>query len=892
MYTTGNLLVDHAYKHVWSAPGQDKQYIIAPTRISPRRGDIWTTKLGMSNYNLPSQGDRYDVFTFGDLPPTLLGMSDLMSTWVSASVHSECKNLLIDIYNQNGVRFPLHLTWFLYTRHGGLVIAMKRQREYESFKFEQVYLRWRSAAYYRLKDVLTPNTVEVGYHRYIENTGGYLNFRNKVSLLKGRSEGHLMLFHNGRRVRDWSVRNLRPQDHLEYVWSLDVKEVLEYRYSDLLSFDSNLDNARKFIIPRPGLGLEIDYIDDVDFYLINYTKEFEYAGVYLHQNRVDSVRMLTHRDYALKASYINSAISDQGWSTGDDIRIEVVVRQSGFERDLVDEQLRIKELFKLPEVTRVGVMAGLVASPTYEIDISINRYLLDNHHLGLKLGGEREVSENTTNPHTVSIWTASVLETSSYLKLMRAPVNSITPELTMDAYGYNAVSKLTGLLPMEVSPTSKIVDLVYGQYCDSTVYEYDHKGILIDWHLHKKGIQYTVRNPDVALIEAYAGTGTESLKTIYNSHRNQQVVTLSKGTSYRFYKGRTNNAGEMIHWMDVTGDELYYKIVDSKVVWNSVPFADVTAIRNDLDFLSKDISLATNDGVLIFTVGGEETFPGEVNTYVLMQIPPGELDVFLNGYDCVEGIDYLVRWPEICIVSKRYRDFTKTHQRITIRARGFSDYKLGFDQDEDSGFVIRNQLSRNNRFNVRDDKITRISIGGKLKVLKDVGFAEDGTFVDPVSNGTPYRITHPYVSLRSLIDVETYDYRRISIKIDQAIEDFMDIHLPEPVDNSPNPVMDRYQVVSPFISKIMEDMLSGFISIDEFMGEYNNQVLETRFKGYEYLLPYDPILNNFREDLFVILPHQRASVELTVYQFRLLDRLIRLHLKGKIELSRYATIIT
>ena len=890
MYTTGNLLVDHAYKNVWSAPGQDKQYILAPTRTSPRRGDIWTTKLGMSTRNLPSSGDRYDIFTFGDLLPILLGMSDITEAWVNGAGHSEAKNLLIHIYNQNGVRFPLHLTWFLYTRHGGLIIALKRQKEYESFKHEQIYIKWRSAAYYKFKEVTLPNKVEVGYHQYLENNGPYLNFRSKVSGIKSRDDGHIFLYHNGIRVRDWAVKNLLPGDHLEYVWSLDVREVIECRYDELLSFDSTLDNARKFIIPRPDLGTGIDYVDDVDFYLINYTKEFEYKGVYLHQNRIDSVRMLTHKDYALKSAYVNSAISDQGWSTGDDIRIEVVVRHSGFERDLVDEQLRIKELFKLPEDLRVKVMGGLVASPIYVLNVSITRYLTDNHHKGLRVGGEVPIADYTKNPHTVGIWTADVLESSSYLKIMRAPVNGITPELVMDAYGYNAVTKLTGDLPIEAPTNSKIIDLFYGQYCDSTVYEYDSQGVLLDWHLHKKGIQYVVRNPEVSLIEVHAGTGTESLKTIFNSHRNQQVVTLDSIRSYRFYKGRMHISGEMIDWIDVTGDDYYYTVVDSKVVWNQVAFADVTAIRNDLDFLSRDIELPTIDGALIFTVGGEETFPGEVNTYTLMKIPPGELDVFLNGYDLVEGVDYLVRWPEICIISKQYRDLSKVHQRVTVRARGFCDYKLELDQDEDSGFIVRNQLSRNNRYDVRDDKVTRLSIGGKLKLAKDVDFAEDGTFVNPIANGTPYRVTHPYIPLRSLVSLETYEYRDTSLRIDKAISEFMDVHLPEPVIDSTNPIMDRYQVVSPFISKILEDMLGGFISMDEFLGDYNNQVLETRFKGYEYLLPYDPIVNNFREDLFTFLPHQRPTVELTLPQFRVLDRLIQFHLKGKIELSRYATI--
>lgn len=853
MYTDKNFLVNHAYKHVWSGPGQDRQHILNPSRLSTARGARWNIDIGMSTYNLPSQGERYDVFAFGDVLPSLLGMNESIECWINGKGHCEKNDLLIDIYSKSGVRFPISDVWFLYTRNGNLIVALKRNNDLLETGKEAIYVRWRSAAYFQVTDLAYNEGIRIGNLVFTGNNSSYLTFRDEFLSMKARPTGRVIGYKNGYRIRDWAVSKLRSGDHLEWVWTADVKTVIEIKYNDLLSFDSTLDGKRKLLIPRPGLGDEIDYVDDVDVYILNYTKPAEYKGTYYHQNRVDSVRMVTHRDYSLCSSYVNSAMEDQGWSSSDDIRIECVVRHSGYDRELVDEHSRIKELFKLDEVSRLNAMIG--------------------------------------SDSGVEVWVADNLESSSYLKLMRAKLGSIDPGLVIDAYGYNAVSRLTGLVPIEIPADSKFVDLFYGQYVHSTVYEYDVNGRMIGWYYHEKSRQYPVRNPETRYIEAYAGYGDLGLSTIYNSHKEQIRPTLSKGRSYRFYKGSTQVDGEMGRWEDVTGDDDMYTIVNNQVKWTSFPENVVTAIRNDLDFLSRDVELSTDDSLLLFTVGTDEVFPGRANVYTIMSIPPGEYDIMLNGYDLVEGIDYYCNWPEFCIVSKRYRDLSLPKQRVTIRARGFCRSDMSFDQPQDSGFVIHNQLSRNGRFNLRDDKVTRITVGGVVRTLDEVGFAEDGTLINSVPNGTPYRITHPYIPLMDLIPGDTYDYRELSLIVDREIEGYMDEYNPEDENNAPNPIQERYQLISPFISKIMEDMLSGFVTTDEFEGNFGQQELAARFAGYEYLLEYDPVIKESREDLFTFLPHQRPTVELDLYQFRVLDRLIDTFLQGKIDLERYVTII-
>lgn len=853
MVNTGNFLVDHAYTNVWCGPGQDQQHILAPTRITPTRGATWRVVIGMSWYTLPVQGDKYDVFVFGDILPSNLGMDDRMETWISANAHCEANALLIHLYNRNGVHYPLNKAWLMYTRTGNLVLALTRLPTLPNYAKEPIYVRWRSASFLSKPSQVSNLGVKVGNFIYTGNNSSYQAFRQTWLTIKNTPYGKAFAYVNGYRVRDFAIPNLKVGDQLEWIFDGDIKEVLEIPYKDLLSFESTLDNARKLLIPRSGLGVEIDFVDDLDFYLLRYSKVAEYRGIYFHQNRADAIRMVTHRDYAIHAQYVSSAILDQGWSLDDDIRVELTVRHSGWDRGLVDEHHRIKELFKLDEVSRLNAMVG---------------------------------------PNSgVSVWQAAALESSSYLTLMKVKMGQLTSGMVIDAYGYNAVSKLTGLVPLEVPANARFLDLKYGQYTHSTVYEYNQDGVLIGWYPHRKQRQYAIRNADCRYVEAYAGTGGIGLSTVYNNHLSQTPLTLDAQRDYRFYLGRMLGTGVFGDWQDITGNDAYYTIVNNAVQWQGLPLGAVTAIRNDLDFLSKDIFIPSRDGVGIFTVGTSEVYPGRSNIYDIMDIPPGEYDIFINGHDAVEDIDYYCKWPEFCIISNRYWKNTP-EQKITIRARGFCKSDLSFDQPGDRGFVIHNQLSRNGRYDVRDDRVTRVSIGGVLYTTDELGFAEDGTLLENIPNGTPYRITHPYVPMLDLVPGDTYSYRKLSLEVDDEVAGYMDVYRPEPTITTPNPIPERYGVVSSFISKVIEDILSGFITMDEFKGNYSQQAVVDRLQGYMYLLEYDPLKRDIRSDLFTVLPHRRqGNVELSIYEYRFVERAISVFLNGKIELNRYVVIV-
>lgn len=852
MVSSTDFLVDHAYRNVWCSPGQDRQHIVGPKRITKRQGAVGNFSYGMRVWNLPTAKDWYHIFAIGDLPPELVGMDQIKDKWVSAKAHSNNTSLLIDTYLNNGIRIPTFCVYFLYTYGGAMLVAIKDVRTIVHLGLVQPFIRWRSNAYFD-----DPNN-QIPKNGGIEIDGLVPTTQQQFSLFQAKwraaklAPGYAMAYVNGRRVNDINITTAVLGDYIEYVRDASIKEVLQIKTKDLKSFDSIRDNKGKYLLPRPGLGTVIDYCDDVDIFVLNYKLAAAYNGLYYHQNQPDALRMVTHRDYSIPTAYLRGIVEgNKDWIWNDDLRVEVIIRHSGWVRDLVDEAHRIKELFKLPEDRRLNAMIG-------------------------------EAS--------VSVWKAANLENSQYVKIMGMKDGSITRSVVEEAYGYNAISRLIADTPFKVEVGNNgWIKLPFGLTSMSTVYEYDNAGLLIDWYIHDNSIQYPIRNPGVCkYIEAYAGRGGVGLSTVYN----KPTLKLEKGVDYRYYASEVRNGVSLNKWRDVTGDPKFVTVANGVATWNVLPTKWDTAIKNSKDFLSYSIDLNYRDDLLAMTINATEIKVGLAPAPGVMDIPPGQLDVFMNGHGLVYKVDYYVQWPMICIVNKAYL-VNGPVQNVVVRGRGYCNSDMTLEEVKDKGWVAYGMLSHNSGFNVRDDKVTVVEIGGQLYSREEVKFSEDGNqIMTTVPNGTPYQIKQPIIPMMGITDEDTYSMRAKSEAIDKEVEDYLTAYLPEPVQPNPNPIPAWYRVYSPFVTKLIFDMLNGILTMDEFKGEYGLEYVKERLQGYDWILPFDPALNNVDENYIVIDPHPELGVvSLNIYQYRLLDRAVEVFLDNKVRLNRYTVIV-
>ena len=102
--------------------------------------------------------------------------------------------------------------------------------------------------------------------------------------------------------------------------------------------------------------------------------------------------------------------------------------------------------------------------------------------------------------------------------------------------------------------------------------------------------------------------------------------------------------------------------------------------------------------------------------------------------------------------------------------------------------------------------------------------------------------------------------------------------------------MELYQIYSPFVCKVLHDLVDGIIPIAPLKEKYDDAYIRKVCQPYEWLLEYDPTQTKNKVDpnFVVIHPHQHdVVVNVDIYHYSFLERLVSIYMKGQIDLSRY-----
>lgn len=844
-------LIDHALKNVWCTPDQDLQTIVKPARITGASGVFNHVDVLWRSHTLPIKNTRFHVYQIGQLHPSLMGLFNQDGTWLKMADVCNLQSMIINIYANSGVQMPLSETWYMVTRDKNLIIAVKDQPRIPiKLPEEDLYFRVYSNAYFHsLRSDVAADGVEVRGGT-MADTAAIMALQNRWQATWNRN-GYTLPYVNGFKVDAINLLTVKPGDVAEFVYDSSIYQMRGESLIDLKTFTSLLDSKQKYLLHTPvvfGDGT-IDYHDDLDFFIAHTDAQGNRKAVYYHRNQPDAVRMVTHQDYSVVVAYVLAYASDQaGWTNIDTLGIEFYMRKSGYVRPLVNENNRIKELYKLSDEDIVRAMLGVDS--------------------------------------VVPAWRAEQLEASAYAEIMRSNAGEITPAMVQAAYGYNAISKLVADTPEFTLPYSgqKIVALPYGLQHRGVGYEYDSEGLLLGWFSHPTGRVYTARDIRTRLVEMVAGNYDDKPDEAYG----EMEVELDPTANYRMYLCPIVGGLPTNVWRDVTGGG-EYGIIGNTLTW----VVDLTKwypmVRSDKVILAYNIELMMTDGLLKFSLNQRALRNGQDTKYV-MQIPMGELDLFLNGRSLVEGIDYIVQFPEIVILNKEYLiDPAGRTQKIAVRFSGFCNPDLSRDIPDDSGFVQYGLLSKNNRFDIRDDKVMRIVVDGKLYDRSELKFAEmDSGISVNERNGSPYLIKDIITPLRGLTQDTTYSLRAKSQVIDQQVSDYMTLKIPQPVITAPNVIPALYQLVSPMLCKILYDLKNQVLEDPRLKAHYNDALVLELCKPYEYLLAYDPTQEalGFDERYIVIHPHPLPVVmELDIYYYKFITRVNYLYLRNKVELS-------
>lgn len=849
-----DFLINHARQHVWCAPSQDRQVQLKLARLTPINGveDYW--QVLWERIPLPSQDERYHVYQLGQRHPRLLGLLPKKGVWIPLSEHCNRNNLIVDLYSKRGISYPRTLAYLLINKDQNLLLAVKEHPRVDfNLSQESLFLRVYSNAYFS-SDRADPEEdytyVGGGHVDRVESL--YLwqrDYHDRMAM-----KGVVYAYHNGRLVSDLSPAFITVGDMVEYVHDTTIKRVVEFKVKDLATFNSILDKKRKYLLHHGGmLNDTIEYRDDIDLWLIRREPTGRWKGVYFHKNQEDAMRMVTHRDYSIPVPYVDAYVADHtDFTSADQLTVRMHVRDSGFYRPLVYEHNRIHELYKLSDEEVKAAMLGLDS--------------------------------------TVPEWRADNLEQSMYTAIMRSDGMSIDRQMVQSAYGYNAMSVLLANTPQRVvvDPTRNYVTLPFGLRYNSTLYEYDSKGILLTYRTHKVGDRYYPSDVNCSYVEGIVGLGGLYMGDRYGNHT--QVIPGEH--NYRFYRAPIIGGRVSDRWEDVSDTE-HYTYASGKVVWNHDQTKWYGMIRSDAEFLTYRFDLDRRDGLLVFSILSKELREGKEFTRPL-GVPPGKLELWLNGKTLIEGLDFRVRWPEVVITNKEY--LVEGSQSIVVRGTGFCQTDLTRHPVEDYGFIEHGLLSRNSRFDLRDDRVVKCTVRGQLVLKEDLHFSEadDGVYHPQLKNGSPYLVDEIVVPMRGLSVDDTYSLREKSRAVDGRVSDYLGRKIPDLEKEHPSMIPERYMVHSPFCSKIIYDLMNGLLATDGRLGRhYSDQDIRAWLKGYETWLDYDPTQRGLEvDDRYVIIhPHNRlVELELDIYQYTFVERVIRLYLFNKVDLTRFISV--
>lgn len=831
-----NFLVGQALKHIWCAPTQDRAVTLDLARVTRVGGARETFLFQLQIYKLPTSGVDYHVYTIGQNLPLELNLPEHVGSWVSLKQVQMDHNQFIDVYFVNGKRLNTSNVYIARLQNDTYIVAVQLQPKTGNLNLNKLYMRLYSNAYYdSVRDTDGDNILVTG-GKLTDDVAVYLGYQTQYVQWRQRNYGQALAFLNGYLVNNPIPTQVHAGDFYEAVFDGSIKAVHEFKVSTLPTFNSTLDSTLKFLLHPPKGDSVIDYHDDISVFVVNKADPI-HRGIMIHRNTPSYLRMVTHRDYSVPTMLIHQIVSEQQWGDLDDIYIRLYVRHSGYARPLIYEANRIHELYKLSDTQIVAAMVGLDA--------------------------------------TLAVWQADSLEQSMYTRVMRNLLGTITPEESLYAFGYNSVSKQIADSPLLPEPDGRFI-LPVGVQDDSTIFEYDAEGKLLGVY-HYSGVTYYPTNPGCVLIEAVTGLGELNTRIAYGN----APVPLDPFYEYRVYMCPIIAGVPNKQWVDITGDFTKYEIVNNELRWLIDPAGLYGAVKSNRTFTYYRFQLPYKLRVFKFSIDD-----GQIGTP--LTIPPGRLDIWLNGHALIENIDYICHFPEVTIISTKH--IVVGCQTIDVRATGFCNSSLEREISQERGFVRDGFISLNHRFDVRDDKVMRVVVGGLTYHRNEIPFSESrGGLVISVPEGTPYSVESDIVPIHNVIPFQNYPIRDSARLVDKAVSDYLTLKLPETQLPNPVPIPQKYVIYSPLLAKLINDFVRRYRVCP------GANITERQLAGwltpYLPLLRFDPAHLGYDDQHLYIKPHcQPNMVTVTQECFAFLEWVNRLYLFNRVQLNHFVRI--
>lgn len=848
-----------AIKNIYCSPAQDQQFRFKLIRVTKTN---YPTKNYVTVYNdqrpLPNNSNKFHVYVIGNIPTEMLNLLKkdrnwFKNAWYNAEQDMNERNIIIQLYDCNGVSFPRKNIYYSTGWEGALIIAIEITPTIERlFDVEScAYMRVYSNQYFDTEDFNNAvNRIGIYCESAVVSTNvDKVRLQTKITELEANG-GKTLVYVNGY-YSDGVTLNIPDNSLVEIVYDASILTRESYRIGSLRTFLSEKDNNLKYFIFRQLTQDYILYEDDLEVYITHNTAT-ETNGLYYYQHKAESLTNVTDKDFALSTQFVNNQaqfLTDKLGGVLENKRITLLTRKSGYNRKLIYSAIKLHELYKLPD------------------------------------GKEFEVMSNTG--YTLNEFRVESLENSNYFKIASLEnIRLLTKELSTEAVGYNGITFYYAKTPVKTNTPTVEVPFLYRK--QSTAYEYNNEGKLIDIK-PSVGPLYTGSN-ETRYVEFIQGTKKQHPGTLYNLN---ETIPL-RDSEYRVLIAQYDGVNRISVWEDVTEQSLCEYIGNSVIV-NETGNKRVRIFYFDEPHI-EDHELEAVDGVFVFPMSVWEDRGDGVKLFKL-DLPYDNIEVYMNDYRLSYGVDFFIDFPYIGVCSKKYIKYSEPKQKFHIRATGFNLDKNLINSNEIRGFISHGVLTRNNYYDIRDDKVFSVFIDGKITDNATIRFSETDNTVRVADslNGLPYSMTEHMISIKEATGTNTLPYYKTNKELNTKISDLYNIIYPEPEINTFNVISERHHVFSTVTSKVIHDLLDGNIPTSLYTTPYDDStILNLINNQYKLELKLDPVRGDLPDGIVEIHPHYGNDIiSVNLHQYRFISNLVRLLTNGnpnKINISGYLSI--
>lgn len=863
----GKYLEDYALKRYWANPRLEANLVWNPSKLTsnlPKRGSF---KYQGYSISMPDKNSRWHVYSMhaANIPSVYFSYNaDTLQYWQKVSDVVTDNNALITFYEDNGLVYPNSLI-YIRALYNGLLLFAVYAEDYANLKLRTDKLK---VHFYANKSEL--NVVVNG----IENKGDstFTTWWNQMRSYQNLGVGYVSVFVNGLFLKDPSIADIKVGDYVEFTYDSSVLYVNEWELDQLDSFtdDKNPEALKEYYLLMnwdpsvDGVGekpYSLHYKNDISLYVI---EENSKKGVRVKAGAGVNLKQLTHQDLALGVEVVDyyhqqlrdefiSQVSDDNSISTSDLKIVSITREDGQEQYWEGDMNRVTELYLLGD-----------------------KELISNALLGITA--------------TVEEWLAKNLIYNRYITMLECEYGYLDGLTIWDGLGYYACDNVINRMPITQSSLTKP---------ESTSYTYSHTQREAHVQItYNKDTGKMLEIADYVEVDALSFDSSKGLYEVYIGsfarasddidRLNQPTVELTDGVWWHFFVATRNLETNKLDWKEISRyDPLFeqYATIDSNNIlrWNVDYTTYSTAVRSSdtIYLLAEGVSRHVSDCVFQFPTS----------------LPFGETLVILNNRPLVYGVDYIVEWPYIAIVSKKHILETGVNNYVNpyIHARGFpsADGKLVFNGEV--GFVEYGLLSVNDRYKLNGWRNYHLSVDGSLKTLENTSWEEDVNRYrvgNSSVNGVPYQISYPFSY--TLTTLEEYLYVGSKLEddeIDSRVSDCLSSYIPGVNSDTPSTFPEKYELFSPFTHKILMDMKDGKLTFT--YSEIAVHGLDVLLDSYLYLLNVCPTQKDehIRWDICQVHAHGlNAPMGITADQYRILEAINKHYLKNKVSITQSVRI--